>query len=53
MRMFWGYGTPGGIRTHDLTVRSRSLYPTELRAHISLNNYCIIPQTMGACQEKF
>jgi hypothetical protein len=29
----WGiYGGPGEIRTPDLTVRSRSLYPTELRA---------------------
>ena len=27
------YGGPGEIRTPDLTVRSRSLYPTELRAH--------------------
>ena len=26
------YGGPGEIRTPDLTVRSRSLYPTELRA---------------------
>ena len=25
-------GAPGEIRTPDLTVRSRSLYPTELRA---------------------
>ncbi len=30
------YGAPGEIRTPDLTVRSRSLYPTELRAL----NYC-------------
>jgi hypothetical protein len=27
-----GNGGPGEIRTPDLTVRSRSLYPTELRA---------------------
>ena len=30
-------GAPRGIRTHDLTVRSRSLYPTELRTHICLS----------------
>jgi hypothetical protein len=29
-------GAPGEIRTPDLTVRSRSLYPAELRAL----NYC-------------
>jgi hypothetical protein len=28
------YGTPGGIRTPDLQVRSLSLYPAELRALI-------------------
>ena len=27
-----GNGAPGEIRTPDLTVRSRSLYPAELRA---------------------
>ena len=26
-------GALGGIRTPDLTVRSRALYPTELQAH--------------------
>ena len=25
--------TPGGIRTHGLSLRRRSLYPTELRVH--------------------
>ena len=24
---------PGGIRTHDLLIRSQTLYPAELRAH--------------------
>lgn len=28
------YGVPGGIRTPDLLVRSQTLYPAELRAHI-------------------
>ena len=27
-------GAPGGIRTPDLLIRSQTLYPTELRAHI-------------------
>ncbi len=26
-------GVPGGIRTHDLLIRSQTLYPAELRAH--------------------
>ena len=29
-------GTAEGIRTPDLLVRSQSLYPTELQAHIAL-----------------
>ncbi len=28
-----GIGEPGGIRTHDLLIRSQTLYPAELRAH--------------------
>jgi hypothetical protein len=31
-----GNGAPGEIRTPDLTVRSRSLYPTELRAQLRI-----------------
>lgn len=27
-------GTPGGIRTPDLRIRSPSLYPAELQAHV-------------------
>ncbi len=30
-----GNGTPGGIRTPDLEIRSLPLYPAELRARIS------------------
>lgn len=26
------FGEPGGIRTHDLLIRSQTLYPAELRA---------------------
>jgi hypothetical protein len=29
------YGAPGEIRTPGLLVRSQTLYPAELRAHIS------------------
>ena len=29
------YGAPGRIRTSDLLVRSQTLYPAELRAHIA------------------
>ena len=28
-------GTPGGIRTRDLPLRRRLLYPTELQAHMA------------------
>ena len=31
-------GVPEGIRTSDLSLRRRSLYPTELRAHVWLIN---------------
>ena len=27
-------GVPGGIRTRDLLIRSQTLYPAELRAHM-------------------
>ena len=29
-------GAPGGIRTRDLLIRSQTLYPTELRAHLAV-----------------
>ena len=29
-------GVPGGIRTHGLSLRRRTLYPAELRRHIHL-----------------
>ena len=28
------FSEPGGIRTHDLLIRSQTLYPAELRAHM-------------------
>lgn len=36
------YGTPGGIRTRDLQLRRRLLYPTELQAYIQGTQPCII-----------
>ena len=36
-------GAPGGIRTHNLLIRSQMLYPIELRAHLyDRNSYYII-----------
>ena len=35
--VFMGYfGVPGGIRTHDLPLRRRTLYPAELQRLIQL-----------------
>ena len=28
------YGAPGRSRTHNLLIRSQTLYPIELRAHV-------------------
>ena len=33
------YGTPGRVRTCDLRFRKPPLYPTELRGHVSRNDY--------------
>lgn len=27
-------GAPGGVRTHNLLIRSQMLYPIELRVHL-------------------
>ena len=43
------HGTPEGTRTPDLLIRSQSLYPTELLAHIShrmLGYYSILASKM-------
>ena len=32
-------GVPGGIRTHGLSLRRRTLYPSELQRRITLNYY--------------
>ena len=36
------YGAPGEIRTPDRPVRSRVLYPAELRAHKRTRIICIV-----------
>ena len=41
------HGTPGGIRTHDLLIRSQALYPAELRAHGPLARHVIDYTTGG------
>ena len=42
---FGGFSAPGGIRTHGLPLRRRSLYPAELRvqARFVLVQACVIP----------
>ena len=37
-------GAPWGIRTHDLLIRSQTLYPAELRAHVSFSGCCSLKQ---------
>ena len=37
--MFGGNGAPGRIRTPNLLIRSQTLYPIELRAHIRATLY--------------
>ena len=39
-------GALEGIRTPDLLVRSQTLYPTELRAHVIITNYHILKLTI-------
>ena len=34
----FSFGEPGGIRTHDLLIRSQTLYPAELRARVLINS---------------
>ena len=36
VRIYYQHGVPGENRTHDLSLRRRSLYPTELREHDSI-----------------
>ena len=35
-------GTPDRTRTCDLLIRSQTLYPAELRAHISVYSICSV-----------
>ena len=52
-------GAPWGIRTHDLLIRSQTLYPAELRAHVSFSGRCSLKQlnqysiSLGKKQEVF
>ena len=41
------FGEPGGIRTHDLLIRSQTLYPAELRAHMLFDSSDILAQAGG------
>ncbi len=40
-------GASGRIRTSDRSVRSRVLYPAELRMHRDLLLYCLVPHTVS------
>ena len=35
-RIYFKFGAPGRSRTHNLLIRSQTLYPIELRAHMKL-----------------
>src|SRR5690606_35575199 len=39
------YGAPGRSRTHNLLIRSQTLYPIELRAHIVYKRWCRGPES--------
>lgn len=48
-------GEPGGIRTHDLLIRSQTLYPAELRAHmrsVFRSSFMIIAGDVAKCNTK-
>ena len=46
--VFNGHGVLGGIRTHGLSLRRRTLYPSELRRHTGwLERKTKIPQASG------
>ncbi len=38
------YGALGGIRTHNLLIRSQMLYPIELRVHRSCKHLINAPE---------
>jgi hypothetical protein len=45
-------GAPGEIRTPDLTLRRRSLYPAELRAHfIRITHFTIVGINVSGMNE--
>ena len=47
------FGTPEGTRTPDLLIRSQSLYPTELPAHVHPKCLCILAHGVGKCKPFF
>ena len=50
----WIFGTPKGTRTPDLLIRSQSLYPTELSAHVHHSRRLdIIAQLLPKCKHYF
>ena len=49
----WFFGTPKGTRTPDLLIRSQSLYPTELSAHVRSTRLAIIAQLFRKCKHYF
>ncbi len=46
------FGAPEGIRTPDLLIRSQTLYPAELRAHIDFVNDHYYTHNNINCQAK-
>ena len=44
---FFCYGTPWGIRTPGLLVRSQTLYPAELTARILIDSFYTLPHFWG------
>ena len=47
------FGTPKGTRTPDLLIRSQSLYPTELSAHVRSTRLAIIAYDFKKCKHYF
>lgn len=46
-------GAPERSRTHNLLIRSQTLYPIELRAHISESDFIIIQYFLSAVNTFF
>ena len=46
-------GAPGGIRTHNLLIRSQMLYPIELRVHLTSTTEKLIQLLFLICKHYF